>query len=77
MTANWEMYLEKVGQGKGTQENFLKNIERFIEKMLNDAPQKVKNDAQLNQTISNVKGDFKKPKKRKFSTRKKAKTSKK
>jgi len=77
MTANWEMYLEKVGKGKGTQENFLKNIRKLIEKMLNDAPQKINNDAQLNHTISSVKNDFKKPKKKKFSTRKKAKSSKK
>ncbi len=34
MTAKWEIYLKKIGEGSGTQEVFLKNIKTFIEKTL-------------------------------------------
>ncbi|MCY8835211.1 DNA topoisomerase, partial [Bacillus atrophaeus] len=75
MTANWEKHLKKLGNGDGSQANFLKNIQRLIEKLLNDAPVKVQ-DKELNSYIEVVKDQFKekkKPKsKKKFKTRKKA-----
>lgn len=38
MTAKWETYLKKIGQGKGSQEHFLKNTVKFIEKMIEEVP---------------------------------------
>ena len=74
MTADWEKHLKKLGNGQGTQANFLKNIQRLIDKLLNDAPVKVQNK-ELNSYIDSVKDQFKekkKPKsKKKFKTRKK------
>ena len=73
MTANWEKHLAKVGNGEGSQENFLKNIHRFIEKMINDAPGKMK-DEKLLKFISESKDQFqtkKKPSKKKYRTKKK------
>lgn len=63
MTATWEQHLKKVGTGEGSQENFLQNIRRIIEKMITETPNQIKDNNQLNQTISNLKSEFKKPKK--------------
>lgn len=41
MTAKWETYLKKIGQGKGSQEVFLKQIERFIDKMIREVPNRI------------------------------------
>ncbi|MCU9601735.1 type IA DNA topoisomerase [Pallidibacillus thermolactis] len=38
MTAKWESYLKKIGQGKGTQEYFIKNIEKFLRATIDKAP---------------------------------------
>ena len=38
MTAKWEAYLRKIGNGEGTGEHFLDNIAKFIEKLLEDVP---------------------------------------
>ncbi|WP_219858584.1 DNA topoisomerase 3 [Bacillus inaquosorum] len=74
MTANWEKHLKKLGSGEGTQSNFLRNIQRLIDKLLNDAPVKIQG-GELLSFIDEVKDQFKekkKPKsKKKFKTRKK------
>jgi len=38
MTAKWESYLKKIGNGEGTQEHFLSNIGKFINKLIIDVP---------------------------------------
>lgn len=40
MTAKWESYLKKIGEGKGSQENFLKNIQKFLDATIDEAPKK-------------------------------------
>ncbi|WP_158321027.1 type IA DNA topoisomerase [Lederbergia ruris] len=41
MTAKWENYLRKIGNGEGTGPHFLHNIEKFIHKLLQDVPEKL------------------------------------
>lgn len=41
MTAKWESYLSEIGNGKGTQEAFLKNIEKFLRTTINEAEKQV------------------------------------
>lgn len=38
MTAKWETYLKKIGNGEGTGEHFLGNVSMFIQKLLADVP---------------------------------------
>ena len=38
MTAKWETYLRKIGNGEGTQEHFLGSIAKFIHKLLEEVP---------------------------------------
>lgn len=38
MTAKWEVYLKKIGQGIGSQETFLTNIKKFIRHLLEHVP---------------------------------------
>lgn len=38
MTAKWETYLRKIGNGEGTQEHFLGSIAKFIHKLLDEVP---------------------------------------
>ncbi|WP_432363057.1 DNA topoisomerase 3 [Sporosarcina sp. UB5] len=41
MTAKWEAYLRKIGNGEGTGEHFLNNIAKFIAKLLEEVPQQL------------------------------------
>ena len=41
MTAKWETYLRKIGNGEGTGEHFLDNIAKFIAKLLEDVPRQL------------------------------------
>lgn len=38
MTAKWESYLKKISKGEGTKENFLKNINKFLNALIENAP---------------------------------------
>ncbi|MDY0409825.1 DNA topoisomerase [Virgibacillus soli] len=38
MTAKWETYLRKIGNGEGTGQHFLNNVTKFIQKLLQDVP---------------------------------------
>ncbi|BAQ09536.1 DNA topoisomerase [Bacillus sp. OxB-1] len=38
MTAKWEAYLRKIGNGEGTGQHFLNNIAKFIQKLLDEVP---------------------------------------
>ncbi|WP_281975004.1 type IA DNA topoisomerase [Halobacillus litoralis] len=42
MTAKWETYLKKIGNGEGTSNHFITSIARFLEKLIQDAPQQLK-----------------------------------
>ena len=42
MTAKWETYLRKIGNGKGTGERFLTNIAKFIDSLLEEVPNQLK-----------------------------------
>lgn len=42
MTAQWESYLVTIGEGKGSQEVFLKKIESFLNKTIDEAEKQVK-----------------------------------
>lgn len=41
MTAKWESYLKKIGEGQGTQEAFLQNVKKFLAATIEDAPKKI------------------------------------
>lgn len=41
MTAKWETYLQKIGEGEGSQKEFLDSIKRFVLAMVEEAPDKV------------------------------------
>lgn len=41
MTAKWEGYLKKIGEGAGSQASFLKNIEKFLAVTIQEAPTKM------------------------------------
>lgn len=41
MTAKWESYLKKIGEGQGSQEAFLQNINKFLAATIEDAPKKI------------------------------------
>lgn len=42
MTAKWETYLNKIGNGEGCSEVFLSTIAQFINKLIEDAPDQLK-----------------------------------
>lgn len=43
MTAKWENYLRKIGNGEGSQDRFLGSIAKFIYSLINDTPSQLKN----------------------------------
>ncbi len=54
MTAKWESYLKKIGEGKGTQEHFIKNIEKFLRATIEKAP-KAFSDSNVEKAIQEQK----------------------
>ncbi|MFJ5769346.1 DNA topoisomerase 3 [Psychrobacillus sp. NPDC093180] len=42
MTAKWETYLRKIGNGEGSQERFLGSIAKFIQSLLQEVPNQLK-----------------------------------
>lgn len=38
MTAKWELYLKKIGEGKASQKSFVENTTKFIEKIIEEVP---------------------------------------
>lgn len=42
MTAQWESYLKKIGEGKGSMESFLTNVTKFLNKTIDEAPKMIK-----------------------------------
>ncbi|GKV70606.1 DNA topoisomerase [Sporosarcina sp. NCCP-2716] len=41
MTAKWETYLKKIGNGEGTGTHFLDSVSKFIRKLLDDVPKQL------------------------------------
>ncbi|HLS61084.1 MAG TPA: DNA topoisomerase, partial [Virgibacillus sp.] len=59
MTAKWETYLRKIGNGEGTQERFLGSIAKFIHSLLDQVPgqlEKQKIDVKLTSTTKTSSG---------------------
>lgn len=50
MTAKWETYLRKIGNGEGTQERFLGSIAKFIQSLLVEVPDQL-NKQKIDQTL--------------------------
>lgn len=42
MTAKWEAYLKKIGNGEGSPEHFISTIARFINKLIQEVPNQLK-----------------------------------
>lgn len=53
MTAKWEAYLKKIGNGDGKPNHFISSIARFIEKLIQETPQQL-NVKELNQSLASV-----------------------
>ncbi|SIS44945.1 DNA topoisomerase-3 [Salimicrobium flavidum] len=43
MTAKWEAYLRKIGEGEGSKQAFIDNTGKFIEKLIQEAPDSLEN----------------------------------
>ena len=43
MTAKWEEFLKQIGKGEKTQDSFLKRINQFVNFLLDEAPETIKN----------------------------------
>ncbi|MGK7376768.1 DNA topoisomerase 3 [Planococcus sp. 1R117A] len=52
MTAKWETYLKKIGQGEGSPEVFLATIGKFIRKLLDEVPAQMKKNGLPEQMIT-------------------------
>lgn len=62
MTAKWETYLRKIGNGEGSQERFLGSIAKFIRSLLEEVPNQLKTkniDIQLAPRASKYDSKFK------------------
>lgn len=55
LTAQWEMALHDIGQNNRTQQAFLKQIEKFILKLIEEVPGQISSDKNLAIQISNQK----------------------
>ncbi|WP_186673502.1 type IA DNA topoisomerase [Sporosarcina sp. BP05] len=47
MTAKWELYLQKIGEGTGNQEAFIQNTKNFIEKTIAETNEKIENNDKI------------------------------
>ena len=45
MTAKWETYLRKIGNGEGSMDRFLGSIAKFIQSLIHEVPNPIKNKA--------------------------------
>ncbi len=53
MTAKWESYLRKIGNGEGSPEHFISTVARFINKLIQEVPHKLNVEA-LEQNIAAI-----------------------
>lgn len=54
MTAKWESYLNKIGNGDGSQDVFIDKITQFINKIIQDVPEQI-NSSKVTQQIESEK----------------------
>ena len=47
MTAKWELYLQKIGEGTGKQEAFIQNTKNFIEKTIAETKEKIESNNKI------------------------------
>lgn len=52
LTAQWEMALHEIGQNNRTQASFLKQIEKFILKLINEVPDQIETNQKLTDQIN-------------------------
>lgn len=55
MTAKWEVALKQIGQKKRTQENFLGQIKRFVQKLVTEVPEQMQQSESLTQQVASQK----------------------
>ena len=55
LTANWELALKEIGQGKRNYSNFLDLIKKFISKVISEAPLQITESKNVSASIVNVK----------------------
>lgn len=55
MTAKWEVALKQIGQKKRTQENFLGQIKRFVQKLVTEVPEQMQQSESLTQLVASQK----------------------
>lgn len=48
MTAKWESYLQKIGKGEGSQDQFVNNTIKFIQKMIDEVPEQLQSESVMN-----------------------------
>lgn len=51
MTAKWETFLEQIGKGNKSKEQFLKQIQKFIQKMIDEMPEILSNKQVITDAI--------------------------
>lgn len=54
MTAKWEQYLAKIGEGTGSQDTFLANIRKFIRHEIKEGSSRVVGDALVGQYLQTI-----------------------
>ncbi|MBH0231502.1 type IA DNA topoisomerase [Halobacillus yeomjeoni] len=60
LTAKWEAYLRKIGNGEGSKQVFLKQTGQFIEKLIQETPGSIK-DVQVRSTGEKTKKNWNEP----------------
>lgn len=55
MTARWKIALKQIGQQKRTQENFLGQIQRLVQKLVTEVPEQMQQSESLTQQITSQK----------------------
>src|SRR5699024_1800871 len=55
MTAKWETFLQEIGKGNKSKQQFLDRIQRFIQKMINEMPDSLKEMKIITDTIQEQK----------------------
>src|SRR5699024_10806685 len=55
MTAKWEVALKQISQKQRTQENFLGQIQKFIQKLVTEVPEQMQKSESLTQQVATQK----------------------
>lgn len=52
MTAKWELYLKKIGEGKASQNSFINNTQKFIEKLIEEEGGKLNDNEKIKKIVN-------------------------